>query len=719
MKERKKKKGNYLSLRINIMFFVIFLLFSVLIFRLGMVQIVFGEDYKREIERTVEVPVTTPVPRGKIYDANGKLIVGNNPQKAITYTRSHAVTQKEMIETAKLLAKLIKKDSEEDLKAITQRDRQDFWIIENPELALKKIKEEDKDRLTAQELSKAEYDKQIYDMTRERITEEELNSFSKEELEVLAIFREMSSSIALTPHPIKNKNVEEKEFAIVSENLHVLPGVDTTVDWDRFNAFKDEDGNVTLGSVLGKITTSKEGLPSDMLEYYEARGYSRNDRVGKSYLEMQYEDVLQGQKQIIKNHTDKTGNLIKTEIVRDGKAGKDLVLTTDIEFQQEVEKIIQKRLGNMRASQYYMDRAFVSVMNPKTGEILAMAGKQYVKDKETNKTEINDYALGNMNTSYSMGSTVKGATVLAGYQTGVIQQNTYLYDSPLHFKGTQVKRSWNTSGFGSINELYALRRSSNVYMFLIAMKIGGQPQYVAKAPLSINKIEGINELRRNFNQFGLGVKTGIDLPGEHAGYGGDQIPPEPGKVLDFAIGQYDTYTPLQLVQYISTIANGGYRIQPHIVKEIREPNYENDELGPVYQEIKPTVLNKVDMKDQWINNVKEGFRQVVNHNQGTAYSSIKNKQYKIAGKTGTAQALYDGPLGGHPMLWNLTFAGYAPYDDPEIALSVVVPWASTDKTHINLDIADEVFKAYFDLKEKRAKGDAAKENEEISGDGTE
>ncbi|WP_040207996.1 peptidoglycan D,D-transpeptidase FtsI family protein [Neobacillus jeddahensis] len=699
MKKSKQKKKSNISFRLNLIFFCVFILFATLILRLGIVQIVFGEDYKREIEQKEVVPINSSVPRGKIYDTNGKLVVGNTPLKAITYTRSTSVKQDEMLDIAKKLANLISKDSEEDFKLITKRDRQDYWIMNHPDEATAKIKKADKERLEKKELDKKEYDKEIYDLTRERITEEELNSFSKQELEVLAIFREMSSGTTLSPHIIKNKNVTDEEYAIVSEHLDTLPGVDTTSDWDRYFAFKDDKGNGPLSSVLGKVTSSKEGLPKDSLDYLLSKGYSRNDRVGKSYIESQYEDVLQGQKETVKNVTDKAGNVLESQVYREGKSGNDLVLSIDIEFQKRVDEIIEQKLGSARAGQPYMDRTLVSVMNPKTGEMLAMSGKQYVKDKETNKTEVQDFALGNMTTSYSMGSAVKGATVLTGYQTGAIKPGDYLNDRPLKFKGTQVKKSWNTSGFGSINDLYALKRSSNVYMFLTAMKIGGQQTYVPNGPLTIDKVAAINTFRKNFAEFGLGIRTGIDLPGEQTGYGGGQIPADAGKVLDFAIGQYDTYTPLQLVQYISTIANGGYRIQPHIVKEIHEPN-NTGELGPIIEEIAPTVLNRIDMKDSWIDHVKDGLELVVNDPQGTGYGTIKNKQYKIAGKTGTAQALYDGPLGGHPMLWNVTFVGYAPYDNPEIAVSVVVPWSTTDATHVNLEIADEVFKAYFELKEK-------------------
>lgn len=692
------KKKRSIPIRLNIIFFSVFILFTILILRLGFLQIVLGEDYKRELERHEEVPINSSVPRGKIFDSNGRLIVGNTPLKAITYTRENSTKQEEMLKIAEKLSILIKKDTEEDFKSITKRDLQDFWIIKHPKDARDKITPKDEERLKKIELDTKEYDKEIYKLTRERITEEELNSFSKQELEVLAIFREMSSATALTPQIIKNKNVTDEEFAAVSENLDTLPGVDTTTDWDRNYVYKDDQGNTTLGSVLGKVTSYKEGLPKDKLDYFLARGYSRNDRVGKSYLELQYEDVLRGQKEVVKKVTDKSGNVKESKVVKEGKSGNDLILSIDIEFQQMVEKIIQEKLAKAKAGQPYLDRAFVSVMNPKTGEVLAMAGKQYINKG----SEIVDFALGNMTTAYSMGSVVKGATVLTGYQTGVISPGEKQIDQPLKFKGTQVKKSWNRTGFGSINDLYALKRSSNVYMFLIGMKIGGQQRYVPNGPLSIDKISAINTFRNYFSEFGLGVQTGIDLPGEQSGYGAGQIPQDAGKVLDFAIGQYDTYTPLQLAQYVSTIANGGYRIQPHVVKEIRESSVNPNESGSVIQQITPKVLNKLSMKDEWIKRVQEGFRQVVNEPQGTGNTYITNKQYKIAGKTGTAQAVYDGPLSGHPVTWNLTFVGYAPYDNPEIAISVVIPWLTTDKLHPNLEIANEVFKAYFDLKEKRS-----------------
>lgn len=659
-------------------------------------QIVNGEDYKREVDRKENVTVKIAMPRGEILDRNGKLIVGNKPSNAITFTRAQNSKTKEMLKIAEKLAIFIKKDSKEDLKAITERDKKDYWIIKHSNEAEAKITVADKKKLKDDK----NYDAKIYQLTLDRITSKEVNSFTKQELEVLAIYREMSSGYPLTPQIIK-KEATTKEVAMISENLDSLPGVDTTIDWDRYNLYKDTEGNETLASVIGKVSSSKEGLPKDSIDYYLARGYSRNDRVGKSYIENQYEDVLQGQKEKIKNIIDKNGNILESEVVQEGKRGDDLILSIDIDLQREIEKIIEEKIGKARIGEPYLDRTFVTVMNPYSGEVLSMAGKQFEQNKKTGKTEVNDFALGNITTSYEMGSVVKGATVLTGYQTGAIVPGEVLNDRPLKFLGTNAKKSWNKTGFGPINDLYALKRSSNGYMFLTAMKLGGQQTYIPNGLLSIDKVSAIETFRYNFSQFGLGVRTGIDLPGEHSGYGGGQIPPESGKVLDYAIGQYDTYTPLQIVQYISTIANGGYRIQPHIAKEVREPNQGN-ELGPIIQEFEPKVYNKIDMKEEWIKRVQLGFKQVVNEPLGTGYG-IKNKEYKIAGKTGTAQALYNGPLPHSPglMLWNITFGGYAPYDHPEIAVSVTVPWLRTDQSHVNLEIANDVFKAYFELKEKR------------------
>ncbi len=135
---------------------------------------------------------------------------------------------------------------------------------------------------------------------------------------------------------------------------------------------------------------------------------------------------------------------------------------------------------------------------------------------------------------------------------------------------------------GTINELTALKQSSNVYMFKTAIAIGGGV-YRPHAPLRINP-EAFATIRHYFSQFGLGVKTGIDLPNELSGFQGQST--RGGFLLDLAIGQYDMYTPMQLAQYVSTIANGGYRMKPQLVKEIREPSADGKKTWPDHETVR-------------------------------------------------------------------------------------------------------------------------------------
>lgn len=693
MTNQEQKKKRILPLRLNILFFIVFFLFSILILRLGVVQIVSGEDYKRELERTEDITVNNPVPRGKMYDRHGKVIVDNTPRNAIIYTNFGA-SQAEMLKVAERLAQLIELKPDK----VTERDKKDYWIILNPDEAKEKVSEKEMKELK-EALETKEYNQKVYQLQLERISETELNSLTEEDLEVLAIYRAFRSGYALTPQIVKNEDVTQREFALVSENLQYLPGVDTTTDWERSYAFGS-----TLKTVLGKVTSSDEGIPAEELDYYLSRGYNRNDRVGKSYIEKQYEDVLHGQKAKIKNITDKTGKVIKTEVISEGNRGKDLVLTIDMDLQLAVEKIIEEELKNAKQSPRtgLLDRAFVVLMDPNTGDVITMAGKQLVRDQKTGKTELQDFALGNITTSYNAGSTVKGATILTGYQTGAIRPGTVLYDAPLKIYQTPKMGSWKN--FGNVNDIRALRVSSNVYMFRTAIEIG-EGNYQYEKPLPLNK-KAFDTMRDSFAQFGLGTRTGIDLPNEAIGYKGPLR--DPGLLLFLSIGQYDTYTPMQLAQYVSTIANGGYRVQPRMVKEIHEPLEDSNELGPLMKEMQPRVLNRVTLEERWMDNVHEGFRQVTQHPEGTGYGQFKDATYSPAGKTGTAQGFYDGPdrekYDVPPEVMNLSFVGYAPHNDPEIAISVVVPWAYQGNTgghSANMVISRRVLDTYFEMKKNR------------------
>lgn len=685
--EQKKKKKSHFPVRLNLLFFSVFVLFSILILRLGFVQIVYGENFKRELERKEDITINNPVPRGKMLDRDYKVIVDNFSKRAITYTNMGA-SQKEMLETAERLAHLIEKKADK----VTVRDKKDFWILKNPKLAENKITDKEKALFKAKKLK----DNELYKLKLDRITEEELSKLTPEELEVLAIYREFTSGYKFTPQIVKNEDVTDEEFAIVSEHLQSLPGVDTTTDWERSYAF-----DKTLKSILGNVTKTEEGLPAERLEHFLSLGYSRNDRVGKSQLEMQYEDVLHGHKAKVRTVTDKAGNVIETEVVSNGKPGKDLVLTIDMDLQIAVEKIIEEELWGLKktAGANLLDRAYVVLMDPNNGEVLAMAGKRIVKNSETGKAEMQDDALGTITTTYNVGSAVKGATILTGFKTGVIKPHTRINDQGIKIKDTPIKKSY--AYLGTLDDVNALKLSSNVYMFHTAIRIGkGNYQYDQPLSLAPNTSEII---RNSFASFGLGSRTGIDLPNESVGLKGSSK--LPGHIMDLVIGQYDTYSPMQLAQYISTIANGGNRMKAHIVREIRDTSDNNGEIGPVFQETKPTVLNTIDAEPGWMERVQLGFKKVYQEPGGTAYKSFAGAAYSPAGKTGTAEAFYDGPerwkFGKEPPpVINLSLVTYAPSSNPEVAMSVIVPWAYQGKTDngANFRIGKRVMDTFFQMK---------------------
>lgn len=690
--QSEKNNQQHLVFRMNVLFLLVFVLFSVLILRLGMVQIVYGPEFKREVEKTEEIIFKNPVPRGKMFDRNGKMIVGNKAQKAITYT-NHGATRSEMLAVAEKLAELI----DVPYDRVQLRDKKEYWLLKYPDRAEEKVSPEERARLK-QQFAGNEYDRKLYRLQLERIDESELNELTEKDFEIIAILRSLLRGDAQSPQIVKNQGVTDEEFALVSENLQELPGVDLTTDWERDYHFGD-----TLKTILGKVSNHEEGVPKENLDYFLAHDYNRNDRVGKSYLEKQYENVLSGRKALFKKITDKSGRMIDAVPVYGGQRGYDLVLTIDMELQLAVEKIIEEEL--MKAKQHpetdLLDRAFAVLMNPYTGEVLAMAGKQLTENQETGRFDVHDFALGNIITSYNVGSVIKGATVLTGYQLGAIRPGTSFYDEPLKIKDTREKGSWKD--FGTVDDIRALRVSSNVYMFKTAIKIGGG-QYRYNQPLVLKK-ETFDIMRESFGQFGLGVPTGIDLPNEATGYKGALE--DPGLLLDLSIGQYDTYTPMQLAQYICTIANGGYRIQPRLVREIREPLMNKEEPGPVLKEFEPKILGRVKLEKKWLENVREGFRQVMQHWEGTAYKYFGDATYRPAGKTGTAQALYDGPqrmkYDRPPEVVNLSLVAYAPCDKPEVAVAVVVPWAYQGEKghHANNMIGRRVLDAYFSLKQKR------------------
>ena len=656
---------------------VLVVLFLVITLRLYEVMLREQSKYQEELTTLATQVVEGPSsPRGRILDRNGKVIVDNKAVKTIYYNKDKSRGTKEEIELAYKVSSHLNLDYDK----VTERSKREFFVAKNSDNM--------NDRITDKEWEKYEQRKldstDIYELKIERVTAEELAAFKEEDNKASYLYYLMNKGYSYDDKVIKNKDVTDEEYAYIAENNEDLPGFNTKLDWERVYNYGD-----TFRTILGNIGT----IPSEEKDEYLAKGYALSDIVGTSYLEAQYEEYLKGTKAIYK-----TVNSHELELVSEGKRGNDIVLTIDIELQQQLEAILNEEILSTKGqpnTEYY-NRSYAIIQDPNTGEILAMSGRQAVSDGNGGYKTI-DCTAGIMTDPMTSGSVVKGASMLVGYNTGAITPGEYQVDECIKIAGTPQKCSWRT--LGRINDIDALALSSNVYQFKTAMKVAGAT-YQYNKPLVINE-SAFDTYRNTFKEFGLGVETGIDLPVESLGYTSDNK--APGLLLDFVMGQYDTYTPIQLSQYISTFANGGSRLQPHLLKEVRSST-DDETLGNVIYTFETNVLNTVNTKPEYLNRVKEGFYAVTHKSYGLGREYIDDS-HDPSGKTGTSQSATDtndDDINDTDTV-STAFVGYAPSSSPKMSITVTSPdstWENPRNSYSTLvtrRISRRASDAYFAL----------------------
>ena len=664
--------------RYKILVIIIMSVMSILLINLFNVQILKNKHYEEKLkELTVKVIEGESTPRGRIYDRNGILIVDNTSVKTIYYKKPNNITTKEEIEMAYIVADYINVD----YSKLTNDMLKKFWILNNKEKINKRIKDEEWELYEVRKLTLEDIDK----LKLERVTEKDLEKYNEIDKEACYIYNLMNKGYYYTEKTIKNIDVTAEEYSKIAEHIDILPGFNVKLDWDRYYPY----GRV-FKTILGSVSASSSGIPYNLKEYYLEKGYALTDRVGTSYIEYQYENYLKGKKATYQVNEDGS----YTELTK-GSRGSDIVLTIDINLQKEVEEILEEELIRAKGEAYteYFDKSYVIINDPTTGEILAMAGKQIVVN-EDGSYNIYDYSPGVITSSVTPGSIVKGASHIVGYNTGALKIDEYRNDACIKIAATPLKCSFRE--YGNINDVQALKYSSNTYQFLTAINVG-KGNYSYNKPLVIEEA-AFDTYRNTFKEFGLGIKTGIDLPNESLGYQGTNR--LSGLLLDFSIGQYDTYTPIQISQYMSTIANNGVRMKPYLLKAVFDSNEES--LTKVIKETKSKVLNTVNTKDKYLERVKEGFREVMNGGTGSGYIDYG---YNPAGKTGTAQSFLDTDGDGKidTATTTATFSAYAPYDNPEVVFTVISPDVAPEEvsyeamSHVNMRISQKVSKKYFEI----------------------
>jgi len=678
---RPEKKINYnqiISKRFIVFLVVLLLLFSVLGIKLYSVMIVDHSEYEESLKELSYTTVEgTSAPRGRIYDRNYNIIVDNKAVKSITYKKDRNVSTEDMIELAYEVAPHL----ELSYSNLTDRAKREFFLAKYPDLCNKKVTKKEREKVTTGEISSTDLD----ELKIERITDEELAQFSDADLKAAYLYYLMNRGYTYDEKIIKEEATDE-EYAYIAENNSDLEGFNTKLDWERVYPYGD-----TFRSILGTVSTTTQGLPADDMDEYLAQGYALNDRVGLSYIEKEYEEYLRGEKaeyEVVNSH--------ELKLVKDGKRGNDIVLSIDIELQQELERILTEQVlqAKNEPNTNYYDHSSVVIQDPNTGEILAMASKKVVGDKVVdNTTSI-------MTSAITPGSVVKGASMLVAYNTGAVQIGEYMVDECIKVAGAPEKCSSAT--LGRIDDITALAKSSNVYQFKAAIRVNGQ-EYSRGMRLNFNQ-SAFDTYRNMYHSFGLGVLTGIDLPVEDDGYGAEEDT-SAGNLLDFVMGQYETYTPLQLSQYVTTIANGGSRLTPHLLKEVHAAT-EDYSLGETILTVEKEVINTIDTEPQYMARVKEGFYAVMHASGGYGRGYI-NDQWDAAGKTGTSQSFIDTDGDGIIDTETITssFVGYAPADNPVMSIIVTSPnsshpnsdidYASLVTMHITRAVTDKFFELYY------------------------
>ncbi len=397
-------------------------------------------------------------------------------------------------------------------------------------------------------------------------------------------------------------------------------------------------------------------------ELDENSDYLLTDAIGKDGLERSYEDEVRGRYGRRRVEVDATGRFQKVIASDDGEAGLDLILSLDLSLQRDVEILLKEGIKRSKA-----DRGSVIVMNPGNGEILSMVSwPSYDNNVFSNGISVDEYntLLSDENTplfqraiaaNLASGSTFKIVTAAAALSEGLITSTTSVISSGGVRVGRWLFPDWKGGGHGITNVTKALAESVNTFFYVIG---GGHESHPGIQPLGINLIVEYARI------FGLGSPSGVDLPGEGAGF----VPTpdwkrettgEPwyiGDTYHVSIGQGSlTVTPLQVARYTAAIANGGYLVTPHLVKELEDENG----TRTIPDVPKP---QKIDVSEDAIQTVKRGLRQTVT--SGSA-RSLLTLAWEVAGKTGTAQ--WHSQKSNHA--W---FTSFGPYENPEIVVTVIV-----------------------------------------------
>lgn len=654
----------HFSFRLNAFFFAIFLLFSVLIIRLAILQFVEGPTLKAEENKISSQRVMIPPIRGNILDSSGYPIAYSTSTQSLYYKLDPDIRKKLKGKTAKEQQKEI----EERMRPFAEKISGIF----------------------------AEYGDPAKQMTADDVLRQLDLGFKKNTIS--------------TPRRIKS-DLTNQEIAYFMENRNLFDGIDIIEE-----SVRHYDNNSIAVQLVGYLKKFNSAVNS--LDFYAEKKeetedpklkYLDQEDVGMDGIELMYQDELRGKNGLKVYPVNALSKIIGPPTITNPEKGSDLYLTINKSVQLRTEQAITDHLAYLKTSPDIVKvnqkpkTGYAVAMEVNTGKVVAMAsmpdynpniwsgGKITPEDYENSIYMLKNGTIREVLAPYEdekeagrhapslvmLGSTQKPLSILVGLNEGLFTTSTTYPDTGTFTFGREgskvtIRNALNHA-YGTLDPALAIGKSSNPFMAAMV----GQKMYEKYKALA-----GVDKWDSYMKEFGLGIKTGSDLPFESEGiveyYHEAQTASTQSALIRASFGQQARYTVLQLAQYAATLANQGKRMKPQFVDQIVTSD------GELVQGFKPEVLNTVDFPKAYWEEVKRGMKLV---NVKDAFAGVN---YSYASKTGTSEQSVGGKT-----VDNAVFIAYAPADNPVLAVAVVVPEGGFGAKGA-APIARKIFDAYDD-----------------------
>lgn len=673
-KQKTPKKET--KIRYNIVIAIVYIVGIILLLRLFELQIVKGEEYREQSNTRLTRETVLKAARGNLLDASGNKLVSTRIIHNVEIHKTKIDTNT-LNNTLLLFAKTLEENQDKYIDTFPIKI-DPFEVKENTDF--EKWKTNHKIDSTYNEEQCFNYYRKRYEIEEEKTVEEARK--------IITLRYALEENGYSNTKPLKlASNISNASFAKINEMSSSFPGVDT---------YSEPTVAYPYGEVASHILGYIGPVTQDDLN--KNPEYDQNDVIGRTGIEKVFEKYLKGKDGIKQIDMSVEGIVTDEYISKEAEAGSDVVLTIDADLQRKTEEALARNIEDMQNSRNGLTGATTAnqgsavVVNVKTGEVLAMASypnynptlfidgistenwNNYLSD--TRHPLVNK-AIGDKS---APGSTYKMVTAIAGLESEAINLKTKINDVGRYtFFRDYQPYCWNKRGHGWLDVTQAVERSCNYFFY------------------ETGRLTGINELTRVAKAFGLGQKTGIELPDEIAG---NLASPETqgewteGKTIQSAIGQLThDFTPLQMAKYTAMIANGGKNIEISIIKTIKNSDgtevsrneiesYVNEKLG-----VSGNSGEDLHISEQNLLAVREGMKGVTTDGAGTAHSYFRDFNITVGGKTGSAST-----GGGNANAW---FVGFAPFEDPEIAVAVYIK----DGQHgtYSAPTAREIFAQYLGM----------------------